>query len=477
MAREPHDFDLLCIGSGPAGQRAAIQAAKLGKKVALVERRRILGGVCVETGTIPSKTFREAVLSFLCAAHHVEQHLGNHFDSRPTAAQLLARVVDVTKREVEVVADQLRRNDVELIHGEASFKDAHTMTVADEQESRIVTAAHILIAAGTIPAQPEGVPVDGEVILTSDDIVHIKKLPRKMVIVGGGIIGIEYASMLAALKINVTLVDKRTRLLEFLDAEIVEELIHQMRNRNVTFRLGEAVAKLELTDGEPHRAILTLESGKRIMAESVLYSVGRMGAAERLNPAAAGLSADKRGRLTVDAQFRTEIPHIFAAGDIIGYPSLASTSASQGRQVACHAFGVEIDRLPEHPPVGIYAIPEISMTGPPEHVLTDQRVPYETGVARYREIARGQILGDDSGLVKLLFHREDRQLLAVHAIGTGATELIHIGQAVLDLGGGLDYFLRTVFNYPTLAECYKVAALDAHNKLAMTASYARKEAT
>ncbi|MDF0652694.1 MAG: Si-specific NAD(P)(+) transhydrogenase [Nitrospira sp. LK265] len=477
MARKKYDFDMVCIGSGPAGQRASIQAAKLGKRVAVIERRRILGGVCVETGTIPSKTFREAVLSFLCAAHHVEQHLGNHFDSRPTAEQLLARVADVTKREVEVVADQLRRNDVVLIQGEASFKDAHTMAVAGEQESRIVSAANILIATGTIPAQPDGVPVDGEVILTSDDITSIKKLPRKMVVVGGGIIGVEYASMLAALKINVTLVDKRTGLLEFLDSEIVEELMHQMRNRNVTFRLGEAVEKLELTDEEPRRAILTLESGKRIMAESVLYSVGRMGAVERLNLAAAGLSADKRGRLTVDPQFRTEIRHIFAAGDIIGYPSLASTSASQGRHVACHAFGVEIDPVPDHPPVGIYAIPEISMTGPPEQVLTDQHVPYETGIARYREIARGQILGDDSGLVKLLFHREDRRLLAVHAIGTGATELTHIGQAVLDLGGGLEYFLRTIFNYPTLAECYKVAALDAHNKLAMTASHLPKEAT
>jgi NAD(P) transhydrogenase len=464
---QTYDIDLLCIGSGPAGQRAAIQAAKLGKRVAVIERRRLLGGVCVETGTIPSKTFREAVLSFLCAAHHVEQHLGNHFDSRPTAAQLLSRVADVTKREVEVVADQLRRNDVTLIQGEASFKDAHTITVTSEQESRIVTAANILIAAGTIAALPDGVPVDGEVILTSDDMVNLKRLPRKMVVVGGGIIGLEYASMLAALKINITLVDKRTRLLEFVDSEIVEELMHQMRNRNVTFRLGEAVEKLDLTDDEPRRAVLTLESGKRIVSESVLYSVGRIGAADRLGLAAIGLTADKKGRVTVDAQFRTEIPHIFAAGDIIGYPSLASTSSSQGRQVACYAFGVEIEPLPEHPPVGIYAIPEISMAGPPEHVLTEQRIPYETGVARYREIARGQILGDDSGLVKLIFHREDRRLLGIHAIGTGATELIHIGQAVLDLNGGLNYFLRTVFNYPTLAECYKVAALDAFNKLSM----------
>ncbi|MGA6828881.1 Si-specific NAD(P)(+) transhydrogenase [Nitrospira sp. NS4] len=462
---QAYDFDLLCIGSGPAGQRAAIQAAKLGKRVAVIERRRLLGGVCVETGTIPSKTFREAVLSFMCAAHHVEQHLGTHFDSRPTAEQLLARVADVTKREVGVVADQLGRNDVALIQGEASFQDAHTVTVIGGQESRIVTAANILIAVGTVPAQPEGVPVDGEAILTSDDMVKLKTLPRKMTIIGGGIIGIEYASMLAALKINVTLVDKRTRLLEFLDSEIVDELMHQMRSRNVTFRLGEAVERLELAEERPRRVVITLESGKRIVTESVLYSVGRTGAADRLNLAAAGLTADKRGRLTVDAHFRTEVPHIFAAGDIIGYPSLASTSASQGRQVACHAFGVEVEPLPAHLPVGIYAIPEISMAGPPEHELTEQRVPYESGVARYREIARGQILGDDSGLVKLLFHREDKRLLGVHAIGTGATELIHIGQAVLDLNGGLNYFLRTVFNYPTLAECYKVAALDAFNKL------------
>jgi len=462
-----YDFDLLCIGSGPAGQRAAIQAAKLGKRVAVVERRRILGGVCVETGTIPSKTFREAVVSFVSAADHIEHHLGNHFESRPTTAQLLTRVEEVTKREVEVVADQLRRNDVALIQGQASFKDTHTVVVTNEDESRLITAANILIAVGTVPARPDGVPVDGQVILTSDDMVKLGRLPRKMVVIGGGIIGVEYASMLAALKINVTLVDKRTQLLEFLDSEIVEELMHQMRNRNVTFRLGEAVERLELTEDQPRRAVMTLESGKRIVSESVLYSIGRIGATDPLNLGAIGLTADKRGRLKVDAQYRTEVPNIFAAGDIIGYPSLASTSASQGRQVACHAFGVEVEPLPEHLPVGIYAIPEISMVGPPEHELTEQHVPYETGVARYREIARGQILGDDSGLVKLLFHREDRRLLAAHAIGTGATELIHIGQAVLDLGGGLNYFLRAVFNYPTLAECYKVAALDAFNKLSM----------
>jgi len=476
MAIELHDFDLLCIGSGPAGQRAAIQASKLGKRVALVERQRMVGGVCVQTGTIPSKTFREAVLSFSNVTHHFQQHMGYQYQSRATASQLLARVDDVMRREVEVVVDQMRRNDVTLFHGEAAFRGPHTVTVTTEDGTRSITAANILIAVGTVPVLADGVRFDGDVILSSDDVPHLRRLPRYMAVVGGGIVGIEYASMFAALNINVTLIDKRTRLLQFVDSEIIEELIHQMRNRHVTFRLGEAVERLELTDGTPQRVVLTLESGKRIVSESILYAAGRNGATDRLNLAAAGLTANKRGYLKVDATFRTEIPHIFAAGDIIGYPSLASTSALQGRHVACHAFEIAIDSVSEHFPVGIYAIPEISMIGAPEHELTEKRVPYETGVARYREIARGQILGDDTGLVKLLFHREDRRLLGVHAIGTGATELIHIGQAVLDLGGGLDYFLRTVFNYPTLAECYKVAALDAHNKLAMAASCVQKEA-
>ncbi|MFO0698160.1 MAG: Si-specific NAD(P)(+) transhydrogenase [Nitrospira sp.] len=476
MPSPPYDYDLLCIGSGPAGQRAAVQAAKLGKKVALVERRRIMGGVCVETGTIPSKTFREAVLSFNSVTRHFEQHMGYRYQSRATAAQLFARVEDVMRREVDVVVDQMRRNDVTLFHGDAAFNDPHTVTVLMEDGVRSLTATNILIAVGTVPASADGVCFDGEVILSSDDIPHMRRLPRHLTVVGGGVIGIEYASMFAALDINVTVIDKRIRLLEFLDSEIVEELIHQMRNRHVTFRLGEAVEHVELMDGIPRRVALTLESGKRVVSESVLYAAGRIGATNRLNLTATGVTADKRGHLTVDAQFRTEVPHIFAAGDVIGYPSLASTSASQGRHVACYAFGVDVEPVSEHFPVGIYAIPEISMMGPSEHDLTEKRIPYETGVARYREIARGQILGDDSGLVKLLFHREERRLLGVHAIGTGATELIHIGQAVLDLGGGLDYFLRTVFNYPTLAECYKVAALDAHNKLAMTASCTPKEA-
>jgi NAD(P) transhydrogenase len=287
-----------------------------------------------------------------------------------------------------------------------------------------------------------------------------------MTVVGGGVVGIEYASIFAALGIEVTLVERRDRPLDFVDREIVDELIHQMRKRDVTFRFGETVERFEVSEGPPRRGVLFLESGKRIVSDLVLFSAGRTGATDDLNLPAAGLAADERGRLRVDADFRTTVPHIYAAGDVLGYPSLAATSSEQGRLAACHAFGVAAGPMASHFPVGIYAIPEISMVGATEQELTGGKIPYETGVARYREIARGQILGDDSGLFKMLFHRQDHRLLGAHAIGTGATELIHIGQAVLGLGGGLDYFMRTVFNYPTLAECYKVAALDAANKLA-----------
>jgi NAD(P) transhydrogenase len=354
---------------------------------------------------------------------------------------------------------------VTVLRGEGAFADPHTIVVRAEGGSRHITAATIVIAVGTQPAPPPGVPADGEVVLTTDDVMRLRQVPRTLAVVGGGVIGIEYASMFAALGVQVTLIEKRDRMLEFVDREIVEELVHQMRNRNVTFRFGEAVASIAISPGPPRRAVIELESGKRIVSDMVLFSVGRIAATSALRLEAAGLEADERGRLTVDESFRTSVPHIYATGDVIGYPSLAATSSEQGRLAACHAFGVEASRMASHFPIGIYAIPEISMVGANESELTRERVPYETGIARYREIARGQILGDDSGLLKLLFHRQTHRLLGVHTIGTGATELIHIGQAVLGLEGGIDYFLRTVFNYPTLAECYKVAALDASNKL------------
>src|SRR5580765_1220261 len=456
-------YDLVCIGSRPAGQRAAVQAAKLGKRAAIIEKQPCLGGVCLGTGTIPSKTLREAVLFFNRIASHDRSRAAS--GARPTAEQLLAKVDEVLGREQIVIEDQLRRNDVAVVRGEASFSDPHTLALRSEDGWRQISAERIVIAVGTRPAPPPGVAADGEVVITGDGVVRLKQVPRALTVVGGSVIGIEYASMFSALGVPVTLIEKRQRPLEFLDQEIVEELIHQMRHRNVTFRFGETVKSIEVSDGPPRRAIIYLESGKRLVSDVVLFSAGRVAATAALKLDAAGLDADERGRIKVDQTFRTKVPHIFAAGDVIGYPSLAATSSEQGRLAACQAFGVEAGPMAAHFPVGIYAIPEISMVGIPEHELTERKVPYETGVARYREIARGQILGDDSGLFKMLFHREDRRLLGVHAIGTGATELVHIGQAVLGLGGGIDYFLGTVFNYPTLAECYKVAALDAYNKL------------
>lgn len=459
------DYDLVCVGSGPAGQRAAVQAAKLGKRAAVVEKLQWVGGVCVDTGTIPSKTLREAVLFFSSLTSRPERRRTIGFDSRPTAEQLLSRVVEVVAGEAEVVENQLRRNDVTVLCGTASFADPHTLVVEAEGRGKRVSAENILIAVGTGPAPPPGVAPDGEVVLTTDDVIRLKQVPRTLAIVGAGVIGVEYASMFAALGVKVTLVERRDRPLEFLDREIVEELIHQMRHDNVIFRLGEAVESIEVSEGPPRQGVLLLESGKRIVADAVVFAVGRIAVTAPLRLENAGINADARGRLQVDTSFRTTVPHIFAAGDVIGYPSLAATSSEQGRLAACHAFGVEAGPMAANFPIGIYAIPEISMVGAPEHVLTEQKIPYETGVARYREIARGQIVGDDSGFLKMLFHRQTRQLLGVHAVGTAATELIHIGQAVLGLGGGLDYFLQTVFNYPTFAECYKVAALDAANKL------------
>ena len=462
---ESYDFDLICLGSGPAGQRAAVQAAKLGRRAAVIERRATIGGVCVDTGTIPSKTFREAVTSLTAVADVLERQGLGRVLPRPTAEQLLVRVGDVMRREREVQEHQLRRNGVDVLSGCASFVDPHTVRVTSPLGARDVSAAFILIAVGTRPAAPPGAAVDGETILTSDEIGCLTRIPRTLVVVGAGVIGIEYASMFAALGSEVTVIDRRDRPLEFLDTEIVDELLHQMRKRNVAFRPGETVERLEPLDGPTRRVAVWLESGKRIVSDAVLFSVGRIGATDGLCVERAGLAVDDRGRVVVDKEFRTSVAHIFAAGDVIGYPSLAATSSEQGRLAACHALGVAARPMAPHFPIGLYAIPEVSMVGEPEHTLTKSKVPYEVGVARYREIARGQILGDESGFFKMLFHRDDRRLLGVHIIGTQATELLHIGQAVIGLGAGLDYFLETVFNYPTLAECYKVAALNAANKL------------
>jgi NAD(P) transhydrogenase len=462
----PREFDLICIGSGPAGQRAAIQAAKLGKRVAVVEKQRCIGGVCIETGTIPSKTFREAVRRYYSSPG---LEASNSFNAlcRPTMEQLVGHVARVIEREIQIVREALTRNDVEMVRGRATLVDAHTVHVESLEGTRTISSDFILIAVGTTPSEPPNVSADGQTVITSDSILNLDKLPRNIAVVGAGVVGIEYASMFAALDVQVTVVDQRARPLEFLDAEIVDELIHQMRKRDVTFRCGETVTHIDVVDSPQRMALVSLESGKHVAADVVLFSAGRVGATESLGLPAIGIEPDQRGRLAVDERYRTGVPNIYAAGDVIGYPALAATSSEQGRIAACHMFGVPAEPMASHFPVGIYSIPEISMVGATEQDLTHKKVPYETGVARYSEISRGQILGDHSGMFKMLFQRDTRELLGCHCIGSGATELIHIGQAVLGLKGGLDYFLRTVFNFPTLAECYKVAAHNAANKLSL----------
>lgn len=457
-------YDMVVLGSGPAGQKAAIQAAKLRRRVAVVEARTI-GGVCINSGTIPSKTLREAVLylwgyrqrSFYGRSYRVKEDL--------TIRDLLSRAEQVRQRENDVVRDQMARNRVCFLEGRGRFVDPHTIEVREPGRARELRADFVVIATGTRPARPPEVDFDERRIIDSDGLLGLEELPRSMVIAGAGVIGWEYATIFAAAGVSVTLIDKRPNPLEFVDGEIIEALKYQNRRLGVTIRFGEEVARVERPDGGD-RVVATLRSGKRISADTLLFSAGRMGATGDLNLEAAGLEADGRGRLRVDEHYRTAVPHIYAVGDVIGFPSLASTSMEQGRLAARHAFGTPGKLDAGHLPFGIFAIPEIGMVGATEEELTEQAVPYEVGRAHYREIARGAILGDDVGMLKLLFHADTRELLGAHAMGENATELIHIGQAALILGGKLDYFLDTVFNYPTLAECYKVAALDAMNKLA-----------
>ena len=469
MSTNSYTYDLVCIGSGPAGQRAAIQASKLGKKVAVVERQQMIGGVCIESGTIPSKTFREAVQrGYSRPGLEASEQFRPRY--RPTMHQLIGHVERVIEREIFVVQENLSRNDIQVVRGIASFIDGHTLQVEGVDGRRRLSTDKVLIAVGTRPSDPPGLKADNQTIMNSDCLLDLEKMPRSIAVVGAGVIGIEYASMFAALGVQVTVIDRRPRPLEFLDHEIVDELIHQMRKADVTFRCGEAVERIEVVEVPQRKGLIELESGKHIVADVVLFSAGRIGSTEDLNLESVGLQADERGRMKVDEHHRTATENIYAAGDVIGFPALAATSSEQGRLAACHMFGVEAQPMGSHFPVGIYAIPEISMVGATEEELTRDRVPYETGIAHYKEISRGQILGDDSGMVKLIFHREDGRLLGAHCIGSGATELVHVGQAVLGLGGGLDYFIRTVFNYPTLAECYKVAAFNAANKLALVRS-------
>jgi NAD(P) transhydrogenase len=460
------DLDLIVIGSGPSGQRAAIQAAKLGKRVAVVERRQRLGGVSIHTGTIPSKTLREAVLDELARRPlDVPDPIHPEAQEREALEVLMDRTARVVGAEASVVREQFRRNGVGILLGDGCFEDEHTIRVTTEDGSRPFTAEKIIIAVGTRPARPADVEFDEDTIIDSDGLLRLKhRLPRTMTIVGAGIIGVEYASMFGALGTKVTAVDARPRVLPFLDGEIGEAFQYLLRRQNVTFRLNEKVAAVSHRDGGGAR--IELASGKTISSETVLYATGRQGSTENLGLEKVGLEADRRGRIPVDDDFRTAVPHIFAVGDVAG-GGLAATAMEQGRQASLNAFERPQTTLPELLPTGVYAIPEIGMVGRTEEQLTEAAIPYVAGIARWRELARGVMSGDEDGMLKLLVSTEDRSVLGVHVLGTSATDLVHIGQAVMGNGArGVDFLVSVVFNYPTFAESYKVAALDAVNRMA-----------
>jgi NAD(P) transhydrogenase len=456
-------YDLLVIGTGPAGQKAAIQAAKLSKKVGIIERKAVLGGVCINTGTIPSKSLREAVLYLSGFRQRNLYGAQYRLKKSVTIEDLAFRANHVIKNEIQTVQNQMARNRVDMFFGSASFLDPHRLRIQRDHGELELTADFIVIAVGTEPARPSHIPFDDQTVIDTDGLLTLKRIPDSIVIVGGGVIGTEYASILAALGIPVTLIDKRPRLLEFVDAEIIEALQQQMKELGVTLYHDEEALTIKKEQG--HAIHVSMRHNRPVQASTLMYAIGRVGATESLNLEAVGLKPDDRGRLTVNEHFQTSIPHIYAAGDVIGFPALASTSMQQGRHASCHAFGHPDRTDTSLLPYGIYAIPEISMVGQTEEELKRADLPYGIGIARYKEIARGQLIGDETGMLKILFHRHTKHLLGVHAIGEGATELIHIGQAVMAFHGKIDYFIDTVFNYPTLAECYKVAALDGMNRM------------
>ena len=458
-------YDLIVIGSGPGGRRAAIQAAKFSKKVLVIEKSEIVGGVSVHTGTIPSKTLRETALNL--SGWHEREFYGQSYRVKQniTAADLKNRLHMTLDHEVEVLKHQFARNAVETLNGIARFVSPTTVDVEfDDGEVEQFSAEKFIIAVGTKPYRPEEIPFDGTRIFDSDEILKIRRLPRSLAVIGGGVIGVEYATIFSALDIPITLIEARDTILDFVDKEIIAELMHELRERGVAMRLGCNIKEVrKIKNG---RCKIILDNGREVRTDMVLFAAGRYGATSALNLDVLGLSPDKRGRLNVDKNtFQTDSPNIYAVGDVIGFPSLASTSMEQGRIAACHAFEELAHAPPEFFPYGIYAVPEISTIGMSEEEAKNAAIPYEVGVARFRETSRGHIMGLDSGMMKMIVSLETRKLLGVHIIGEGATELIHIGQAVLNLEGPIEYFVENTFNYPTLAEVYKIAALDVWNRL------------
>jgi NAD(P) transhydrogenase len=463
-------YDLIVIGSGPAGRAAAIQAGKLKRKVLVVDRRDRLGGVSVHTGTIPSKTLRETVLNL--SGWRERSFYGRSYRVKPDieAQDLKARLHKTLDYEVDILEHQFNRNHVDTLSGMARFTGAHELDVATEAgDVTRLTADRFLIATGTRTYRPDSVPFNGTTIVDSDEFLELGQIPRSLIVVGAGVIGVEYATMFSALDVNVTLIEPRQTFLDFIDRTLIQEFTHQIRENGVDLRLGSAIDSIE--DAGTHIEV-SMANGRHVRAEMLLFAAGRMGATATLDLGAAGLETDHRGRLGVDRKtYQTAVPHIYAAGDVIGHPSLASTSLQQGRVAACHAL--DTPTLPESPwfPYGIYSVPEISTCGMSEEEMQERGIPYEVGVARFRETSRGHIMGLEHGMLKMLFSLKTRRVLGVQIVGEGATELIHIAQAVLNLKGTVDYFVQNTFNYPTLAEAYKIAGLDAFNRMPIPEEY------
>ncbi|MCF8361435.1 MAG: Si-specific NAD(P)(+) transhydrogenase [Prolixibacteraceae bacterium] len=458
-----NNFDLIVIGSGPAGQKGAIAASKMGKKVAVIDRKAMIGGVSLHRGTIPSKTLREVIIYLSGIRQRSFYGKDYSIKEKISGEDLEARIQIVEQREMAVINDQLKRNGIQLFYGMARFIDKNTVEIEEDDGILQLEADQFLIACGTRPADNPNIPFDGKKIINVDQILNLKVMPRRMIIIGAGVIGLEYASMFSAMDVEVTLIEQRPEILTFVDDEIIDRLSYHLRNQNTTFRLNETLKNVKKdADGI---VVAELESGKTIKAETFVYAVGRQANSDMLNLGALGIDVDERGRINVNDQFQTKLPHIYAAGDVIGFPALAASSMEQGRLAACNMFGAPKNYKPELLPYGIYTIPEISMIGKTEQELTDAKIPYETGISRFVELARGGIMGLEIGMLKLLFDPKTLKLHGVHIIGETATELIHIGQSVISFGGTIEYFRDTVFNYPTLAEAYKVAALDGLNKL------------
>ena len=458
------NYDFVVIGAGPAGRRGAIQAAKAGKSVLLIDKRLKVGGVCLHTGTVPSKTLRETVMNL--SGFRERGVYGRSYTARSkiTASDLLERLQLTVKHEVEVLEDQLRRNKVETQQGAARFLSDNRIYIEPSRgPGTVVKFDKALISVGTQPFRPDYIPFDGTKVLDSAEIIRLANLPKSLIVIGAGVIGIEYATIFNALDIPVTIVEPRDSILDFLDDEIVDEYIIELRNRGIELYLGRKAAQVK-NDGK--WCYVKLDDDRVVQSDMLLFAAGRMGATMNLGLDACGLVVDHRRRIKVNGRtFETSVPGIYAAGDVIGFPSLASTSMEQGRIAACHALNIPMSRPPDYFPFGIYSVPEVSSIGLTEEQLKAKKIRYVRGIARMRETSRGQIMGVQSGMLKLIFELNSHQLLGVHIMGEGATELVHIGQAVLNLRGKLEYFIDNIFNYPTLAEAYKIAALDAWNKV------------